>query len=281
MRDYAASARDRLLSVSRAQKIDYQLLLVRYFQERLLHRLSCTGFTENFCLKGGALLYALQQEKIRPTLDIDFSGRKISGEMEHLRTVFQEICKVEYPADGVTFDPDSVVASLINKEGRYSGTRLKINAQLGNIRQQMQVDIGFGDVITPGPVSMIFPTILDLDAPNIRAYSVETVIAEKFQAMIELAEANSRMKDFYDVYYLLRLGKHDPIVLEAAIKATFLNRQTPIMEHHSLFTEAFAQDKMRVERWNAFLRKSKLEFFDFALAHQAVIEHLKPIFDRI
>jgi hypothetical protein len=153
-------------------------------------------YSRHFCLKGGALLYALEREKSRPTLDIDLLGIQLSNDASSLTNAFYEVCSVPYPDDGIVFDLSTLATSEITKEGSYSGIRVKIAVQLGNIRQVMQVDIGFGDVITAGPVSMEYPTLLAMAPPKVQAYSVETVIAEKFEAMIDLAEMNSRMKDF-------------------------------------------------------------------------------------
>jgi predicted nucleotidyltransferase component of viral defense system len=128
---------------------------------------------------------------------------------------------------------------------------------------------------------MTFPTILEIDAPEIQAYSVETIISEKFEAMIELAEANSRMKDFYDVFYLIGLQKFDSTMLKKAISATFANRNTRFSPNHSLFAPDFSKDKIRNERWNAFLKKSNLDVFPFSEAHQIVVDYLKPIFEEL
>ena len=278
MRNIAASVRDRLQKIARETQADFQLLLIRYFQERMLFRLSKSGFKHNFCLKGGALLYALEGDQSRPTLDLDLMGMHITAEQARMRDAFAEVCTIPYENDGVIFHSDSILTTEITKEGKYPGVRLKVLAQLGNIKQNLQIDIGFGDVITPEPVLMQYPVILDLEAPEIQAYSVETIIAEKFEAMIDLGELNSRMKDFYDLYRLLQPGKFIPDILKEAIKSTFENRKTPYTEGHSLFLDDFATDERRLVQWTAFIRKSRLEMIEFQVVHKVIRDMLEPIY---
>jgi predicted nucleotidyltransferase component of viral defense system len=204
MKNSVTSIQARLRNLAQVDGKNYQLILIRYFQERLIYRLSVSNYIDNFCLKGGTLLYALEQEKSRPTLDIDFLGLKMSPEQSHLKEVFSEICQKDDDQDGVIFNLDSLVTSEISKEGKYSGVRIKVEALLGTMRQTLQIDIGFGDIVTPRPIFMVYPTLLLMNQPHIWAYSIESVIAEKFEAMIDLAETNSRMKDFYDVFHLLK-----------------------------------------------------------------------------
>lgn len=278
MKNIAASVRDRLLKIARETQTDFQMLLIRYFQERMLFRLSKSGFKHNFCLKGGALLYALEGDQSRPTLDLDLLGMRITAEQARMRDAFAEVCSIPYEDDGVEFYPDSIATAEITNEGKYPGVRLKILVQLGNIRQNLQIDIGFGDVITPEPVLMQYPVILNLEAPEIQAYSVETVVAEKFEAMIDLGELNSRMKDFYDLYRLLQPGKFNPDILGEAIKSTFKNRKTPYTEGHSLFQDDFATDERRLLQWAAFIRKSRLEMIEFRVVHNVIRDMLEPIY---
>ncbi|MCC7318812.1 MAG: nucleotidyl transferase AbiEii/AbiGii toxin family protein [Bacteroidales bacterium] len=281
MKNIALSVRDRLQKISRETQVDFQLLLIRFFQERMLYRLSRSNFKENFCLKGGALLYALEQDRSRPTLDLDLLGMHITNDQAGMQMAFNQLCYIPYEADGVVFHADSISTTTITNEGKYPGVRLKVLAQLGNIKQNLQIDIGFGDVVTPKPVWMAYPVLLDLEAPEIQAYSVETVIAEKFEAMIDLGELNSRMKDFYDLYRLLQPGKYDRTILLAAIKATFKNRQTPYIGNHSLFKDKFASDENRLKQWSAFLRKSRLEVVEFSEVHEIIREVLEGIYGEI
>lgn len=280
MKNIALSVRDRLHNISKETQVDFQLLLIRFFQERLLYRLSKSEFRRNFCLKGGALLYALEHDRSRPTLDLDLLGMQITNDQSRIQMAFAKLCSIPYEADGVVFHTDSISTTNITNEGKYPGVRLKILAQLGSIKQNLQIDIGFGDIVTPNPVWMEYPVLLDFEAPEIQAYSVETVIAEKFEAMIDLGELNSRMKDFYDLHRLLQSGRYDRPVLKEAIKATFKNRQTPYIENHPLFQDYFASDMNRLAQWSAFVLKSKLETIEFRIVHETIKGVLEPVYEE-
>ena len=196
--------------------------------------------------------------------------------------MFTEIGSIEYDADGVTFDTQTLSAIPITNEGTYPGIRIKIAASLGNIRQVMQVDIGFGDVVTPAPTRMEYPTLLAMDSPQVQAYSIETIIAEKFEAMIDLAQINSRMKDFYDVYRLLQGGQYEESTLNQAITNTFTWRQTVAEPAHPLFTDDFATDYKRTGQWTAFLRKLGLNTrLEFTEVMKTITQKLHPVYQRI
>jgi len=282
MKNNVASIQSRLKQIAQEEGKAYQLILTRYFQERLLFRVFSSDYALNFCLKGGALLYALEQEKSRPTLDIDFLALQLSNEASRLIEVFTEIGAIEYDVDGVALDTRTLTAIPITNEGAYPGIRLKIGASLGNIRQAMQIDIGFGDVVTPAPTRMDYPTLLAMESPQVQAYSIETIIAEKFEAMIDLAQINSRMKDFYDVYRLLQGEQYEESMLSQAVANTFEWRQTVAKLGHPLFTEDFATDKKRTGQWMSFLRKSGLDTrLEFTEVMKMIIQKLQPIYHRI
>ena len=180
------SIRAKLLNVAKQKDVFYQTILTRYFQERLLYRISQTHYRENFYLKGGALMYAYERFAARPTLDIDFLGTHISNDGERIAEAFREICAVECEEDGVRFAADKITAQNITEFKDYHGIRLSIPATMDTIAQVMTMDIGFGDVVTPHPVSLDYPLLLEeLPEANILAYSTETVIAEKMHAVIE------------------------------------------------------------------------------------------------
>jgi len=253
MKNRTASIQSKLRSIAQNEGETYQLILVRYFVERLIYRISVSDYKRNFCLKGGSLLYAIEQEKSRPTMDVDFLGIHLSNEHAQLKAIFRKISQIEYPNDAVELMADSISASVINKEGAYAGVRIKLEGRLGTIRQLLQIDIGFGDIVTPSPIEMDYPTLLAMDSPHILAYSTESIIAEKFEAMIDLANQNSRMKDFYDVYRLLHKGNYQPSILSEAVFATFQKRATAFTEAHTLFSEDFALNEKRQQQWKAFL----------------------------
>jgi predicted nucleotidyltransferase component of viral defense system len=264
MNNRAVSIRARLLNLAKKEGIDFQLIIIRFLHERLLYRLSVSDYSQQLILKGGAFIYAMQGLKSRPTIDVDLLGTQISNDIEILCEVFREICIVK-SEDEVVFNQESVVGELITQQDKYNGIRLYIDATFHTIRQRLQIDVGFGDIVFPVVQVLEYPILLDdMQVPVILAYSKETVIAEKFQAMIELSVANSRMKDFYDVYKLLVENEFDNDTLEEAIKATFENRGTLYTENHALFTAEFATNLQRKRSWTAFLNKinrdKKLEF---------------------
>lgn len=277
-----ASIQDKLRNLARAAGKDYQLILTRYFQERLLFRLSQTPHRDNFILKGGALLYALEGEASRPTLDLDLLSMKIRLDKALFERIFQEIGQFEHLADGIQFDTEKVEVTEIMEQRRYAGLQIKIPVSLGTMRQMMKIDIGFGDVVTPSPNEMTYPTLLDMDAPTIKAYSTETMIAEKFEAMIDLAESNSRMKDFYDVHQLLSKKRVNIETLKQAVAQTFKNRGTASRRGHPLFDPNFATDPERLKLWENFLKRSKLDgSIAFSTVMQSICADLQPLFESI
>ena len=264
MNNRAVSIRARLLNLAKKEGIDFQLIIIRFLHERLLYRLSVSDYSQQLILKGGAFIYAMQGLKSRPTIDVDLLGTQISNDIEVLCEVFREICTVQ-SEDEVVFNQKSIVGELITQQDKYNGVRLYIDATFHTIRQRLQIDVGFGDIVFPVVQVLEYPILLDdMQVPVILAYSKETVIAEKFQAMIELSVANSRMKDFNDVYKLLAENEFDNDTLEEAIKATFENRGTSFTENHALFSTEFATNLQRKRSWTAFLNKinrdKKLEF---------------------
>jgi predicted nucleotidyltransferase component of viral defense system len=281
MKNPIASIQARLKNVAQAENKTYQMILIRYFIERLIYRLSISPFKPHFCLKGGALLYAFEREASRPTMDLDLLGLNLASEQTHLKSIFQSIAPIACEMDGVFFLEQSITTHEIQKEGKYTGIRVKIEARLGNIRHFLQIDIGFGDAVTPAPVEMSYPTLLSMPIPEILAYSVESVIAEKFEAMIDLADQNSRMKDFYDVYKLLQKGDFDLLILEMAIQNTFKRRGTLAEANHVLFTQPFMENPQRHLDWKGFLTKMNQPSIRFQTVLQRIVEQLKPIYDKL
>ena len=258
IKNYGRSVKNRLLTISKENNIPYMTILVRYIQERLLYRLANSEYRDNFYLKGGALLYAFNQGKARPTKDIDFLGTHINNDGEQIKSIFAKIMAVQCDEDGILFDSESIEVENITQDKEYHGLRLSINASLDSVRQRISMDIGFGDIVTPGPQNLDYPLLLE-NVPGVcvLAYSLETVVAEKFEAMISLSVNNSRMKDFFDVYVILNGGTLDNDVLSDAIKNTFKNRETSYVDNHPLFTEEFYTDTNRVSRWRGFLKGIK------------------------
>jgi len=257
-RDLVASVRQRLMNLSRERGEEFQLVLTRYGLERLLYRLAQSPHAGQFVLKGAALFQLWTGQAHRSTRDLDLLGQG-DPSPDRLRQVFQEVCSVDVEADGLTFLTGAIQAEQIKEDDEYQGIRLRIDARLGNARLPLQIDIGFGDAITPGPQAVTYPTLLDFPAPQMNAYPRETVVAEKFQAMVQLGIANSRMKDFYDVWTLARQFEFDGTGLCAAIRATFQRRQTPLPATPPLaLTPEFSTDRQKAIQWSAFLRKGRL-----------------------
>ena len=259
IKNYGKSIRARLLNVAKQEEVSYQTILTRYFQERLLYRISQTRYRENFYLKGGALMYAYERFAARPTLDIDFLGTHIRNDGKRIAEAFREICAVDCKEDGVLFACDKIVTQNITEFKDYHGVRLSIPVSMDTIAQVLTMDIGFGDVVTPHPVSLDYPLLLDgLPEASILAYSTETVIAEKMHAIIDLADQSSRMKDYYDIYHLLSSLRYDTTILQDAVNHTFKNRHTPYIVDAMFFREDFPHHPQMQVRWTAFLRKATI-----------------------
>ena len=281
--NYGKSIRSKLLNVAKKEDVFYQTVLTRYFQERLLYRMSQTRYRDNFYLKGGALLYAFERFAARPTLDIDFLGHNISNEGNIVIAAFREICSVPYEEDGIIFDIEHITAQNITEFKDYHGIRLSIPVQMDTISQVMTMDIGFGDVVTPSPVCLEYPLLLEhLPVPNILAYSIETVIAEKMHAVIDLADQSSRMKDYYDLFNLLSKEKYESETLQEAIIRTFENRHTSYDANTMFFRKDFAGNSQMQTRWKAFLRKitkeADVSFFEVVTYIQTT---LKPYWEKM
>lgn len=260
-KNVAMSVRAKLLNIrDSVPGTEYMQILLRYIQERMLYRLSMSQYRNNFCLKGSALLFAYEKFKARPTKDIDFLGDKISRDKETIRKAFRVICSIQCPEDGLAFDngENDIKVEDISLDKEYNGVTVSVTAHLDTIVQPFSMDIGFGDIVVPEPQELDYPLLLD-DMPevSINAYSLETVVAEKFQTMIDRALANSRMKDFYDVYSILSSDKVDKGILSDAIVSVYNNRGTGYGDNHPLFNGEFKNDPIKQTQWNAFLKKMK------------------------
>jgi hypothetical protein len=258
-RNLAASVRARLLNRARETGQDFNLILTRYALERLLDRLSISPHAGQFLLKG-ALLFGLWFDiPHRPTRDADFLGLG-SAELTHLETIFKDVCMMD-TADGVTFRLDTVQAAKIRKEANYAVVRVTFIGLIDGARCPVQIDIGFGDAVTPGPEEVSYPVMLpDFEAPKLRVYPRYTVVAEKLEALATLGIANSRMKDYFDLWILSRHTEFDGDTLRRAIRATFDRRKTMLSPDIPFgLTDGFAQDTQKQTQWQAFLGKNRLE----------------------
>ncbi|MEK0313894.1 nucleotidyl transferase AbiEii/AbiGii toxin family protein [Cohnella sp. 56] len=278
----SASVSERLKNIARKSGKAFDSLLLLYFQERFLYRLSISDFKDHFILKGGLFLYSQTGFKSRPTRDIDFLAKKLPNELEDLRNSFVNICSIEVPIDGIVYLKDEMSIERIKEDQVYEGVRVKVTAMLGRIRKVLQFDIGFGDVVIPKPQIIDYPVLLNMEMPRIQAYSKESVISEKFEAMISLSVMNSRMKDFYDIYSLLIAENYDGRVLHKAVLETFQRRGTIVEKNHPLFFKEFAADIGRIKQWNAFLNRTGIDCtLDFKIALENIVTFLEPIYRAI
>jgi len=254
----AASVHQRLLNLSRSQNRRFNEVLQRYALERWLYRLSESRHTNRFVLKGGLLLSTWDLPVYRPTRDIDLLA-SATNDLDGIREIIGEICVVGVEPDGLAFDQSTVTTEPIAEDADYEGVRATFTGALGNARVAMQIDLGFSDVVTPGPIELTYPTILELPAPRLRAYNRETTIAEKFEAMVKLGELNSRMKDFFDIWALATNHAFNSGTLSEAIARTFDQRGTGLDADAVCFTEVFGNSEDKQIQWQAFLKRTQLQ----------------------
>lgn len=263
-RNVAASVRTRLKNRADATQEDYNLLLTRYGLERLLYRLSVSSHAPNFLLKGALLFLLWHELPHRPTRDADLLGFG-AEDADSVVAVFREVCAVACD-DGMRFDVGSIRGNVIRKQAGYGGVRIEIQSTLDGARLALQVDVGFGDVVTPAALAVTYPVLLDdQPAPQLRAYPKYTVCAEKLQALCLLGMANTRLKDYFDLWLLLHEGTLDASQLAQAIAATFARRGTTLPAGWPVgLTDPFAADAGKQRQWQAFLRKNRLDAPDLA-----------------
>lgn len=282
VKDVAASVHDRLLRLAKDSGRPFGEVLQYFAMERFLYRLSVSPQRDRFVLKGALMLRTWDAPLARPTMDIDLQGR-MDNAAGAVAAAIKDCLAVEVPRDGLSFDPESVEAQQIALDAAYTGVRVRFTGRLGErTRLAMQVDVGFGDPIVPGPVDIRFPVLLDFDPPMLLGYTPETTVAEKFQAMVELDLANSRMKDFYDLWMLAGTRGFDGATLARALEATFRNRQTPLpRELPTALGPAFSGDEGKQVQWRAFLRKGRLESASLAEVTAAIARLVMPVSEAV
>ncbi len=256
-KNMAASVHARLAEIARRTGRPFQELLQYYAMERFLYRLSKSPHAARFVLKGALMLRVWDAPMARPTKDIDLLGR-LENSLESLSTLVREVCALEVEPDGLVFRPATVKSERIREDADYEGVRIRFDGLLARARIAMQLDVGIGDVMVPGPVEIAYPTLLDLPAPRLKGYPRETAIAEKFEAMVKLGTLNSRMKDFYDIWLLSRQFDFDGPTLAQAVNATFANRRTAVKADPVALTTEFSEGEVANTQWRAFVRKGRL-----------------------
>lgn len=250
--------RQRLLNLSKEKGGYFQLVLTWYGLERLLYRLACSEYSADFVLKGAMLFPAWGRPVYRATRDLDLLGYG-NPSPERLTRIFQVLCTLSVEPDGLTFDESSIRIANIREEQEYQGQRVQLIAYLGKARIDLRIDIGYGDVVHPAPVELLYPALLKFPPPKVLAYPPESVVAEKLQAMVAFGMANSRMKDFYDVWDLARQFSFEGRTLVDAIKAIFERRRTEIPQEPPIaLTVEFAEDPDKRGQWAAFLGRAGL-----------------------
>lgn len=275
VRNIGASVRARLLNLSKESGQNYHLLLTRYALERLLYRLTQTPHRDRFVLKGAMLMTTWFDDPHRPTRDVDLLG---FGDPEPgaMLEVFREVCSVE-ANDGVAFDNDRLEVTANREDLAYGGLRLQTYASVGGARLRIVIDIGFGDAVEPGLEELQLPVLLDLPSPLLRAYARETVVAEKFQAMVMIGQANTRLKDYYDLWVLSQSYEFDTARLAVAIAATFKRRETAIpTEIPDGLCPAFYEDDAKVTQWRAFVEDVAVDPGELSAVAEALAEFLMP-----
>ena len=276
-----ASIKEKLKNVAKREGKPFDYLLTLYLIERFLYRLSISRYADKFVLKGGVLLYTILEEKARATKDVDMLARELTNSLEDFSDILREICMMESD-DALFFDVETLSTERIKEDAAYEGVRVKISAFLDRTKKVLQMDIGFGDIVVPGAVRMEYPSLLEMEQPVIQAYSIESVIAEKFEAMIFLAEFNSRMKDFYDICSLANLYDFEGAVLQSAITSTFMQRKTKLLVEPAIFTEEYKVSEEKNRQWDAFKRRiASTNEWSFEDVIVILVTFLQPIYDAV
>jgi predicted nucleotidyltransferase component of viral defense system len=276
IKNIAASVRQRLLNQAKQDRRPFNELLQYYGMERFLYRLSQSPSAKQFVLKGGLMLRVWNASESRPTMDIDMLGRTSNDPSQIIRQM-QEIVTLVVEPDGMAFDPASLVTEPITKDADYQGVRVRCLGYLDRAKVNIQLDLGFGDVVFPQPEVSMLPTLLDYPAPQLLCYSRESVIAEKFEAMLKLGALNSRMKDFYDLWLLSQQFDFDGVKLTEAIRLTLDHRGTALSDSIVPFSAEFARDKQ--VQWVALCRRLGRERTptEFVRVVVAIEEFLAPL----
>ena len=259
IKNMQASIWGRLQNKAKETNRPFSEVLQYYGMERFLYRFSLSGYADRFILKGALMFTVWEVPERRTTLDMDFSA-KYDNKVTSIEKVVKEICKVQVIPDGLLFDPKTVKGQRIKEAADYEGVRVKFRGFLKRARIPMQLDVAFGDIIYPRSKTIDYPVILDLPKPRLKGYPAESVISEKLEAMVKLGLLNSRMKDFYDLWLMMRRFDFDGSRLAEALKRTFNHRKTPPPQDEALFAEEiYNEESDRQTLWRAFLKKGDIK----------------------
>ncbi|UCZ57502.1 nucleotidyl transferase AbiEii/AbiGii toxin family protein [Desulfurispirillum indicum] len=275
----AHSISQRLLNRAKANKEDFNFLLSRYGMERFLYRISISPHADRLILKGASLFLVWAGQNHRVSRDVDFLGFG-NPDADQLAEIFLDVCCIESPDDGMIYLCDSLKTEAICEGQEYDGVRITLVGLLDRARIPLQFDIGFGDIVTPAPENVEYPVLLDYPPPLLRAYPRYTLVAEKTEAMVRLGLANSRLKDFYDIWLVSRLFSFEGSILQKALQNTFERRRTALPESIPFaFTPAFYDDAQKRIQWTAFVKKSKpsIPIYDLTTIITDISDFLVPV----
>jgi hypothetical protein len=272
----------RLLGRARETGQPFNELLQYFAIERFIYRLSKSAYVKSFILKGALMLPVWNGSASRPTMDIDFLGR-MDNELDVIALASRDICRISIVPDGMTFDAASVSVTRIAEDAGYEGARTRLRGNLGNARVSIQIDIGFGDVIVPGPEHLEYPGLLDFPRAKLKGYTKESTIAEKYHAMVKFGVLNSRMKDFYDIWLLSNTCNFKGDILTEAIRKTFSNRNTSVTSNPTVFELSFGEDRTRNTQWRGFISRTRLDDVPTAFSEitASIRKFLRPVSSAI
>lgn len=266
IKNIPASIRAKLQNKAKENNRPFSEILQYYGMERFLYRFSRSRYVDRFVLKGALLFTVWQIPERRATLDIDFLAR-FDNQVTSIEKVIRDVCEISVVSDGLIFNPETVKGQKIKENADYEGVRIKLVGFLERARIPMQIDIGFGDIIYPMPKTIDYPVILDLPKPRLKGYPVESVVSEKFEAMVKLGLLNSRMKDFYDIWLMMRQFDFNNSKLAEAVRRTFEHRKTSLPQNKPLFAaEIYDEKSDRQTLWKAFLKKGDIKHAPESLA---------------
>ena len=269
------SVKGRLKNIAKETDSDYNFVAIQYLQERFLARLEKSRYRDNLILKGALLLIAYNIPTVRPSKDIDFKGENTTNDLGQIEKAIRDIAEIKLE-DGVKFNTKDIDVEPITEE--YDGVRIKISATVAGDKHRLQLDIGFGDRIIDGPVDMQYPAMLEFPAPNIKVYSIESSVAEKLEAIVSMGAFGSRMKDYFDVWFLIKNHDLKKDRLKRAITATFSKRQTPVEDFEYIFSDEFKTDDEKRQQWQTFLSRTKIKLDkNFSGAVEEIENFIKPL----